>query len=53
MKLDRISALSPLEREKLTNSALEVYDFIIGSLLQAEMPVASAEGVTLLSAAMT
>lgn len=37
MKLDRISSLSPLEREKLTNSALEMYDFIIGSLLQSEM----------------
>jgi hypothetical protein len=37
MKLDRISALSPLEREKLLNSALEMYDFIIGSLLQSEM----------------
>jgi hypothetical protein len=37
MKLDRLNAMSPLEREKLTNSALEMYDFIIGSLLQAEM----------------
>jgi len=26
-----------LEREKITNSALEMYEFIIGSLLQAEM----------------
>jgi hypothetical protein len=37
MKLDRVAALSLLEREKLTNSALEMYDFIIGSLLQSEM----------------
>jgi hypothetical protein len=37
MKLDRIASLSMLEREKLMNSALEMYDFVIGSLLQAEM----------------
>jgi hypothetical protein len=37
MKLDRIHSLSLLEREKLMNSALEMYDFIIGSLLQSEM----------------
>lgn len=37
MKLERIKSLSLLEREKLTNSALEMYDFIIGSLLQSEM----------------
>jgi hypothetical protein len=37
MKLDRIASRSPLEREKLLNSALEMYDFIIGSLLQSEM----------------
>ncbi len=37
MKLDRLASLSPLEKERLTNSALEMYDFIIGSLLQAEM----------------
>lgn len=37
MKLDRITSLSLLEREKLMNSALEMYDFIIGSLLQSEM----------------
>ena len=37
MHLDRLASLSPLDRERLTNSALEMYDFIIGSLLQAEM----------------
>jgi hypothetical protein len=37
MKLDRMKLLSLLEREKLMNSALEMYDFIIGSLLQSEM----------------
>lgn len=37
MHLDRLTTLSPLERERLTNSALEMYEFIIGSLLQAEM----------------
>lgn len=37
MKLDAGASLSNLEKEKLTNSALEMYDFIIGSLLQAEM----------------
>ena len=37
MKLERLASLSLLEREKLTNSALEMYDFIIGSLLQSEM----------------
>jgi len=37
MKLERAASLSSLEREKLTNSALEMYDFIIGSLLQSEM----------------
>lgn len=37
MKLDRLSSLSLLEREKIMNSALEMYDFIIGSLLQSEM----------------
>jgi len=37
MKLDRIAAMSMLDREKLMNSALEMYDFIIGSLLQSEM----------------
>ena len=37
MRLDRLATLSPLDRERLTNSAIEMYDFIIGSLLQAEM----------------
>jgi Type IV secretion-system coupling protein DNA-binding domain len=37
MKLDRINTFTPLEREKLMNSALEMYDFVIGSLLQSEM----------------
>ena len=37
MKMERIASLSLLEREKITNSALEMYDFLIGSLLQAEM----------------
>jgi hypothetical protein len=37
MKLDRLSAFSNLEREKVMNSTLEMYDFIIGSLLQSEM----------------
>lgn len=37
MRLDRLATLSPLDRERLTNSALEMYDFIIGALLQAEM----------------
>lgn len=37
MKLDAANSLSPLDREKLFNSALEMYDFIIGSLLQSEM----------------
>ena len=37
MRLDRLDALSQLDRERVTNSAHEMYDFIIGSLLQAEM----------------
>ena len=37
MKLDQLASLSLLDRERLTNSALEMYEFIIGSLLQAEM----------------
>jgi hypothetical protein len=37
MRLDQLKALSPLDRERITNSALEMYDFVIGSLLQAEM----------------
>ena len=37
MKLDRVTKFSQLEREKILNSTLEMYDFIIGSLLQSEM----------------
>lgn len=37
MRLDRLATLSALDRERITNSALEMYDFIIGSLLDAEM----------------
>ncbi len=35
--LDRLSGCAPLERERLTNSILELYDFVLGSLLAAEM----------------
>lgn len=35
--LDRLSGYAPLERERLTNSILELYDFVLGSLLAAEM----------------
>ena len=31
----RLSAYSPLERERLTNSILELYDFVLSSLLDA------------------
>jgi hypothetical protein len=34
---DRFDQYSPLERERLTNSILELYDFVLGSLLSAEM----------------
>lgn len=34
---DRLSGYSPLERERLTNSILELYDFVLGSLLDAGM----------------
>ena len=37
MRLDRVATFSPLEQEKVFNSTLEMYDFIIGSLLQSEM----------------
>jgi hypothetical protein len=33
----RLSGYAPLERERLTNSILELYDFVLGSLLSAEM----------------
>ncbi len=34
---ERLSGYKPLERERLTNSILELYDFVLGSLLSAEM----------------
>ena len=36
VSIDRISAYSPLDRERLINSVLELYDFVLGSLLSAE-----------------
>ncbi|MBO6540264.1 MAG: ATP-binding protein [Rhizobiaceae bacterium] len=33
----RLGAYSPLDRERLTNSILELYDFVLGSLLDAGM----------------
>jgi hypothetical protein len=35
--MDRLSGYAPLERERLTNSILELYDFVLGTLLSAEM----------------
>ena len=35
--LDRFDRYSELDRERLTNSILELYDFVLGSLLSAEM----------------
>ncbi len=35
--IDRLSGYKPLERERLTNSILELYDFVLGTLLSAEM----------------
>lgn len=35
--LDRLDQYSPLDRERLTNSILELYDFVLGSLLDAGM----------------
>ncbi|MEP3422877.1 MAG: type IV secretory system conjugative DNA transfer family protein [Erythrobacter sp.] len=35
--IDRLGAYGQLERERLTNSILELYDFVLGSLLDAEM----------------
>ncbi len=35
--IDRLSGYAPLERERLTNSILELYDFVLGTLLSAEM----------------
>ena len=34
---DRLAGYAPLERERLTNSILELYDFVLGSLLDAGM----------------
>lgn len=34
---DRLGSYAPLERERLTNSVLELYDFVLGSLLDAGM----------------
>jgi hypothetical protein len=36
VSIDRISAYSPLDRERLINGVLELYDFVLGSLLSAE-----------------
>lgn len=35
--MDRLVGYAPLERERLTNSILELYDFVLGTLLSAEM----------------
>jgi hypothetical protein len=35
--IERLKDYAPLERERLTNSILELYDFVLGSLLSAEM----------------
>ena len=35
--MDRLAGYDPLERERLTNSILELYDFVLGSLLDAGM----------------
>lgn len=35
--IERLQGYPPLERERLTNSILELYDFVLGSLLAAEM----------------
>lgn len=35
--IERLAGYDPLERERLTNSILELYDFVLGSLLSAEM----------------
>lgn len=34
---DRLDGYSPLERERLTNSIIELYDFVLGSLLASGM----------------
>ncbi|MEN3976601.1 type IV secretory system conjugative DNA transfer family protein [Emcibacter sp. SYSU 3D8] len=35
--MERLNSYPQLERERLTNSILELYDFVLGSLLAAEM----------------
>ena len=35
--VERLAGYAPLERERLTNSILELYDFVLGTLLSAEM----------------
>jgi hypothetical protein len=35
--IERMQGYPPLERERLINSILELYDFVLGSLLSAEM----------------
>jgi len=35
--IERLNAYSQLDRERLTNSILELYDFVLGTLLAAEM----------------
>ena len=35
--IERLQNYAPLERERLTNSILELYDFVLGTLLSAEM----------------
>ena len=37
VKMDRINQYSQLERERMINGILELYDFVLGSLLAAEM----------------
>ena len=34
---ERLQTYAPLERERLTNSILELYDFVLGTLLDAQM----------------
>ncbi len=34
---ERLAGYAPLERERLTNSILELYDFVLGTLLDAQM----------------
>lgn len=35
--MERLEGYDPLERERLTNSILELYDFVLGTLLDAQM----------------